>query len=629
MMLLRATRLLRVSKRTVVSTGAQGAVKRATTTAAAPVAESTTLREARAAAATKAAGQRKPLHHSRGGSGDSTRPVTSLQASAQLKGVRTISKASSFVPDHREKVLQIFQRLAEINNALQERYKAQSYQIAVDNLKRDDFIFVHLPPNILPPGVDDAKRTEQLNAVSATPVVGEKLKAKIVEILSMGDLAELHSLQAKPIIRAIQELTQVHGVGPRTAVTFYKKYGIKSVAELQQRVKDHEAEKGIGDGDRDGSNCGNSGGAKKGSKKTSAGNDDPVLHLTEAQRLGLKYHRDIMQRIPYEEVRLHEAFLKLRLRKYLGKGYELSICGSYRRRQPTSGDIDVLITRKMNGKGPVIRRTKSKKGGQHHSDEQVLAPQEVLAAFVEALKRERYIEATLAQGATKFMGVSRLRSYNYNAGATSPKLYPARRLDIRFVEPECFPAALLYFTGSKHFNVVMRAEAIKQNFVLNEYGLFHNDAAATVAAAAEDNAVDGSSSCGSGSSGGNSKNKPNNNNSNNGGGSNTARGRWNAEAFQKLVRAQYYSAKSPAFMGDDDGRGEEDDDGEDGADGAGEDTRSKKHGKKVSAARQRQQQQELAALWREVESRRVKVKHERDIFDALGMTYVQPEQREM
>ncbi|KAF8299349.1 hypothetical protein TcYC6_0065620 [Trypanosoma cruzi] len=73
------------------------------------------------------------------------------------------------------------------------------------------------------------KRTEQLNAVSATPVVGEKLKAKIVEILSMGDLAELHSLQAKPIIRAIQELTQVHGVGPRTAVTFYKKYGIKSV----------------------------------------------------------------------------------------------------------------------------------------------------------------------------------------------------------------------------------------------------------------------------------------------------------------------------------------------------------------------------------------------------------------
>ncbi|KAF8299568.1 hypothetical protein TcYC6_0065630 [Trypanosoma cruzi] len=96
------------------------------------------------------------------------------------------------------------------------------------------------------------------------------------------------------------------------------------------------------------------------------------------------------------------------------------------------------------------------------------------------------------------MGVSRLRSYNYNAGATSPKLYPARRLDIRFVEPECFPAALLYFTGSKHFNVVMRAEAIKQNFVLNEYGLFHNDAAATVAAAAEDNAVDGSSSCGSG-----------------------------------------------------------------------------------------------------------------------------------
>ncbi|RNF08364.1 putative mitochondrial DNA polymerase beta-PAK [Trypanosoma conorhini] len=552
-----ATRLLRAARRTVASAGAQGA-KRAPVTSAAPVTSPPAAGEARAGA-------------------------------ASLKDVRRISKTSNFVPDHREKVLQIFQRLAEINNALQERYKAQSYQIAVDNLKRDDFIFVHLPPNVTPPGVDDAQRAEQLNAVNATPAVGEKLKAKIVEILSTGDLAELHSLQAKPIIRAIQDLTQVHGVGPRTAVTFYKKYGIKSVAELQQRTQGQSAETGQGGGS-----------SKKSSRKSSTADDDAVLHLTEAQRLGLKYYRDIMQRIPYEEVRLHEAFLKLRLRKYLGKGYELSICGSYRRRLPTSGDIDVLITRKTNGKAPAARQKKGKKGGTS-SGERVLAPQEVLAAFVEALKQERYIEATLAQGSTKFMGVSRLKSYNYNAGATSPKLYPARRLDIRFVEPECFPAALLYFTGSKNFNVVMRAEAIKQNFVLNEYGLFHNGA--TAPAAAEDGGKNAS----------NSKNKSNNNSA--------ARGRWNAEAFQKLVRAQYYSAKSPAFMDDDDG--ENDDEGGDG------DAGGRRHRKEDLESRQRQQQHELAALWREVEARRVKVKHERDVFDALGMTYVQPEQREM
>ncbi|ESL09823.1 mitochondrial DNA polymerase beta-PAK [Trypanosoma rangeli SC58] len=595
----RATRLLRAAKRTVVSAVAHGAKRAPAASAAEPLA----ARAARAAAPTKATGQRKPQCQGIRSSSENSRPVAAgLKAAVALKDIRTISTASNFVPDNREKVLQIFQRLAEINNALQERYKAQSYQIAVDNLKRDDFIFVHLPPNIMRPGVDDARRAEQLNAVNATPAVGEKLKAKIVEILSTGDLAELHSLQAKPIIRAIQDLTQVHGVGPRTAVTFYKKYGIKSVAELQQRMQEHDAE-AIAGGDGD----------KRSSKKKSTGNDDAVLHLTEAQRLGLKYYRDIMQRIPYEEVRLHEAFLKLRLRKYLGKGYELSICGSYRRRLPTSGDIDVLITRKTNGKVPATRQKKSKKGNTSDG-EQVLAPQEVLAAFVAALKQERYIEATLAQGATKFMGVSRLKSYNYNAGATIPRLYPARRLDIRFVEPECFPAALLYFTGSKNFNVVMRAEAIKQNFVLNEYGLFHNGAAAP--AAAEEGSKNSS----------NSNNKSNNNN--NDSGNTTTRGRWNAEAFQKLVRVQYYSAKSPAFMDDDDdggGGGHEDD----GDDDDGEEVGGKKHRKKGLELQQRQQQHDLAALWREVEARRVKVKHERDIFDALGMTYVQPEQREI
>ncbi|RNF05759.1 putative mitochondrial DNA polymerase beta-PAK [Trypanosoma rangeli] len=595
----RATRLLRAAKRTVASAVAQGA-KRAP---AASAAEPLTASAARAAAPTKAAGQRKPQRQGIRSSSENSRPAAAAapEVAVALKDIRTISTTSNFVPDNREKVLQIFQRLAEINNALQERYKAQSYQIAVDNLKRDDFIFVHLPPNIMQPGVDDTQRAEQLNAVNATPAVGEKLKAKIVEILSTGDLAELHSLQAKPIIRAIQDLTQVHGVGPRTAVTFYKKYGIKSVVELQQRMQEHDTEAIAG-----------SAGSKKSSKKKSTGNDDAVLHLTEAQRLGLKYYRDIMQRIPYEEVRLHEAFLKLRLRKYLGKGYELSICGSYRRRLPTSGDIDVLITRKTNGKVPVTRQNKSKKGNTS-SGERVLAPQEVLAAFVAALKQERYIEATLAQGATKFMGVSRLKSYNYNAGATIPRLYPARRLDIRFVEPECFPAALLYFTGSKNFNVVMRAEAIKQNFVLNEYGLFYNGAATPA------NAEEGSKNSS------NNNNKPNNNN--NDSGNNTTRGRWNAEAFQKLVRAQYYSAKSPAFMDDDDDDGGGDED--DGDDGDGEDAGGRKHRKKGLELRQRQLQHGLAVLWREVEARRVKVKHERDVFDALGMTYVQPEQREI
>ncbi len=44
--------------------------------------------------------------------------------------------------------------------------------------------------------------------------------------------------------------------------------------------------------------------------------------------------------------------------------------------------------------------------------------------------------------------------------------------DLRIVDHECFGAALLYFTGSKEFNVMLRQRAIAAGMRLNEYGLF-------------------------------------------------------------------------------------------------------------------------------------------------------------
>ena len=46
------------------------------------------------------------------------------------------------------------------------------------------------------------------------------------------------------------------------------------------------------------------------------------------------------------------------------------------------------------------------------------------------------------------------------------------QVDIRFVPEDSWGAALLYFTGSKDYNVMMRKVAIEQNCLLNEYGLF-------------------------------------------------------------------------------------------------------------------------------------------------------------
>jgi DNA polymerase/3'-5' exonuclease PolX len=47
-----------------------------------------------------------------------------------------------------------------------------------------------------------------------------------------------------------------------------------------------------------------------------------------------------------------------------------------------------------------------------------------------------------------------------------------RRLDIKVYPPEQHPTALLYFTGSAHFNRSIRLFADKSGFLLNDYGLF-------------------------------------------------------------------------------------------------------------------------------------------------------------
>jgi DNA polymerase (family 10) len=47
--------------------------------------------------------------------------------------------------------------------------------------------------------------------------------------------------------------------------------------------------------------------------------------------------------------------------------------------------------------------------------------------------------------------------------------------DLRVVSDAEYPFALLYFTGSKEHNIVMRQRAIQRGLRLNEYGLFHSD----------------------------------------------------------------------------------------------------------------------------------------------------------
>jgi len=157
--------------------------------------------------------------------------------------------------------------------------------------------------------------------------------------------------------------------------------------------------------------------------------------LSHAIQLGLKYYDDFNQRIPREEITEFENVCN-KLVKDLST-FKWSICGSYRRGKADCGDIDILCT-------------SSKKS---YSD---------MKAFIQGLKNMKYIIDDLTPNATKkYMGVARLKEGGL-----------ARRIDIRFVNYDQYGSAMLYFTGNKDFNIMMRNKAIDKGYKLNEYGLF-------------------------------------------------------------------------------------------------------------------------------------------------------------
>ncbi len=114
------------------------------------------------------------------------------------------------------------------------------------------------------------------------------------------------------------------------------------------------------------------------------------------------------------------------------KGVEdIEIAGSLRRSKETIGDVDILIG----------------------------ANEKHISNLFDAFVNHELVVEVLGRGETK----SSIRTGN------------GRQVDLRIVKPEQFPAALMYFTGSKEHNVVLRQRARERGLSLNEYGLFQLD----------------------------------------------------------------------------------------------------------------------------------------------------------
>jgi DNA polymerase (family 10) len=109
----------------------------------------------------------------------------------------------------------------------------------------------------------------------------------------------------------------------------------------------------------------------------------------------------------------------------------IEIAGSLRRAKETIGDVDILIG----------------------ADKQYIT--DLFDGFVD----HDLVVEVLGRGDTK----------------SSIRTQDGRQVDLRIVKPGEFPAALMYFTGSKEHNVVLRQRARERGLSLNEYGLFQLD----------------------------------------------------------------------------------------------------------------------------------------------------------
>ena len=156
--------------------------------------------------------------------------------------------------------------------------------------------------------------------------------------------------------------------------------------------------------------------------------------LNGTQKKGLKYFHDIQKRIPREEIIDFERKFREEFNKVKGSSGQFEIVGSYRRGAKNSGDIDIIVS--DDGKD-----------------------KKLFHRFIDALIAKGIIIDVLSKGRIKSMVVARLPGK------------PARRVDFMYTPRNEFSFAILYFTGSKAFNVMMREHAKMLGYSLNEHRL--------------------------------------------------------------------------------------------------------------------------------------------------------------
>ena len=266
---------------------------------------------------------------------------------------------------------------------------------------------------------EDITDVEQLRG---RPGIGSTIMEKLTEFVKTGKVAKLEQYQANPV----SIFSEIYGVGPKKAVELVAQ-GITTIAQLRK---------------------------------------NPQL-LNATQKVGLQYYEDILERIPREEIDEYNGVFHKVADGIPGVEYE--IVGSYRRMAASSGDIDVIITAPDASTFDQFLDTlitpfctQSAQRGPPFS--LITAPEG--GVLNEKRCKMGVIEVVLSRGKSKCLVIASLPSHRGRRGG-----FVYRRVDFLFTTRTEYPFSILYFTGSKGFNVVMRNRALNLGYSMNEHGL--------------------------------------------------------------------------------------------------------------------------------------------------------------
>lgn len=249
--------------------------------------------------------------------------------------------------------------------------------------------------------------------------IGKSIRSKLESVFENHTTSNRKAAGAESVNKHLynDDIEKIYGIGPAKALQLMKNYNILTIEDLHQ-----------------------------------ANSKNPSL-LNRVQKIGLKYYDDLQQPIPRKEMDAHSKWLDglLHTENPLFSDLIYSLVGSYRREANQSSDIDLLLS---------VQKTTTPKERAN-----------ILHSFVEILKHHNYIIEVLSLGDKKFMGIVRLASA-VPATKWLSKYKHFRRMDILITSQKEYPFALLYFTGSKEFNIEFRKNAREHKVVLNEHGIF-------------------------------------------------------------------------------------------------------------------------------------------------------------